>query len=567
MSEKSEDVSSKDIKPTSNGPLHVLMAMTPSEQHLLNPRVKRDFITKRALAFRINKNPKSVWANVNTVERSLVQCCEIPEEMSEDALLGPEPFVSGRTGCGHFPLLGGGALRKDKEILFLGIIAKDCRTLSSRSLALAILERTLQTHFFEVEEEEEAKQLQAEKAAKEKQSEEEGESSEEEEEAIEVEAEENEDDDEEEAQVGRKRRRSTRISKRGPKYKRTKRKVEKTEDEEKSGQFAEKQQTDYEKIGRLQQFFAGGGLKVLKRWLEDALEDEIVTKKSSNELTLQTSSTRSLILPVCKFLEQIPFDKNLVVESKINKQIRRIDKEIDNLLTAHANNEHDQDDLKGWTPESTAGDATGLMAVKEAVKSLKKTWQVNAKQKGEGFEDPFKTLIEVLRERLGPVSEFEAGTGPRPEWMVNQEDISKKPKKSRVELAAKERMMEVKIENERTDARRKELEEARRKHSEYVKKLREKMQKVNNTALEKKTSSKRIKWKDGLISKEYRDRKTLEEVFVFNNLTPANKDLNEVVQAAEHSSNNAQGAANAGTDDQAGEDVETENDAIDLTLE
>ncbi len=94
--------------------------------------------------------------------------------------------------------------------------------------------------------------------------------------------------------------------------------------------------------------------------------------------------------------------------------------------------------------------------------------------------------------------------------------------------------MEVKIENERTQARRKELEEARKEHVERLKQLREKMQ-ARTVAVEKKASGRRIKWKDGSISQKHRDRSRLEEVFVFHNMTPANKEINDIIHDDEPS--------------------------------
>jgi hypothetical protein len=369
-----------------------------------------------------------------------------------------------------------------------------------------------------------------------------------------------EDHDDSDAKPGQGRR-SERLSNSVPKYKRTKRK---RDEEESTYPVKEKRKSDYERWGRLEQFLAGGGLKVLKRWLEEGLEDEIVAKKPSNELTIQTSSTRAMILPICRFLESIPFDKSLVVESKINKQIRQIEKKIDSFLKAQAKGEHQPEDLTGWTTEPTTTETDGLQAVKEAVKNLKKAWQENAKQNGNGFADPFQDLMGVLQDRLVAVSQYEAGQGPRPEWFENLEEETRKPKKSRVQLAAKERQMEVMIDNERTAARRKELEEARKKHSEYVQKLREKMQ-ANSAAIEKKATGRRIKWKDGMISKEHRDRKTLEEVFVFNNLTPANKDLNEIVDEKQPSTTMPTNDT-LESEEQAGEDMDTD-EMIDLTLD
>jgi hypothetical protein len=532
-----------------NAPLHVLMATPPGEEHLYNARVKRDFISRRAAAYNINTNPKSVWANVKQVERALIRCCELPDEMSDDDPTLNAPFSSVRNGgCGYFPLLGGGALDKEMEVQFIGVLAKDCRTLSSRSLALAILERTLEMHLVETEEAlQELDQKKKEATIADQHQEVTGEDD------I------DEDNDDNDDEKGTKRR-SNQMSKPAPKYKRTKRRL----NEEDSAQpEKESSKSKYEKCGRLEQFFAGGGLKILNRWLEEGLEDEIVIDKSSGELTLQKSSTRALILPICRFLERIPFDKDCVLDSKINKRIRSIEKKIDFFLKGRESDEHDKEDLEGWTTEPTTNDIDGLLAVKDAVKNLKKAWQENNKQKGDGFRDPFKDLLGILRDRLGAVSEYEAGNAARPDWMVTAEDDRKTPKKSRAELAAKERLMEVKIENERTQARRKALEEARREHVERLKQLREKMQ-ARNIAVEKKASGKRIKWKDGSISKNLRDRKRLEEVYVFNTLTPANKEITHIVEGEEPSRTAFTDSRTFESEEQTEEDVDADG-TIDLS--
>jgi len=573
--EASSSSSSSSAASASKAPLHVVMAMPAGEQYKLNPRVKRDFITRRAAAYKINTNPNSVWANVKEVERALIQCCEIPEDMSEDALSGPEPFSSGRTGVGYIPLLGGGALEKDKEIRFLGIVAKDCRTLASRSLALGILERTLDMHLFEMEEAEERR------VAKRPDNDDNDEPVEDDKKVTgENDIEEDNEGTIDDTELDQKRR-STQQSKPVPKYKRTKRKL----DEDVSQDVVKEMTKSHsDKWGRLEKFLAGGGLKVLKRWLQEGLEDEIVVKKPTSDGTnkkskkppedvtiLQTSSTRALILPILQFLERIPFDKDYVVESKINKQIRNIEKRIDSLLKARTQGDHESDDLEGWIPgkttTTTKNDTDGLQAVKDAIKNLKKTWQENTKRKGEGFQDPFKDLTGTLRERLAAVRKYEAGQAPRPEWMVVAEVESKAPqkKKSRVELAAKERQMEVMIENQRTEARRKELEQARKVHAENLKRLREKMQANAAATIEKKSGGKRIKWKDGLISKDHRDRKTLEEVFVFNHKAPANKDMTEILQDEKHPSKTLT-RDTLEQEEHGGEDMDS-GDTIDLTLD
>jgi len=341
-------------------------------------------------------------------------------------------------------------------------------------------------------------------------------------------------EDGKEAEAGQKRR-SQRLSKQEPKYKRTKRKHEEventpTEDTTNAKKF------DYDKWKRLEQFLAAGGLRILGRWLQEASEEVYVVRKARKEpeLDVKPSPTRALALPLLKFLERIPFDKTLVLESKINKQIRNTDKQINEILSKKEKKQHHPDDLRGWTTDSSKSGTEGLKAMKEAINDLKKTWQDHMKQKREAIDDPFEVLRETLKERLEGVSEFQAGSGPRPEWLVTPEESKKTPKKTRAELAAKERLSEKEYRKKHNHEEL--LREAEKTHRENMALLRKKAmlrKKVMMFAnmptgdVKRDPNARRVKWKDGMRSKDYRNRKTLEEVFLFDKTTPANKEMSE----------------------------------------
>lgn len=430
-------------------------------------------------------------------------------------------------GSMNTPLLGGGALDMEHEVRFAGILARTCHDLATRSLALAILERTLETHLIE---EAEAKvrlgtdpyrnqEGESQTEANNNNNNKEGSSDE------------NEQEEKEESTQPGQKRRSHRLQRLETKYKRTKRKEDDTKNT-----FVVKDQGktfDLEKWVRLEQFFAAGGLRILNRWLLEASEDEIVvdTTKASlgNRTKVRTSSTRSLILPLLRFLERIPFDKKLVVDSKINKQIRSIEKQVDKILEARRNANENPEDCQGWTSSKSSADTNALELVREAVEQVKKSWGVNAKKEKQTFGDPFASIKDSIRERMEALVDFDRGAAPRPEWLDEEPKKVSVPKKSRSELAAKERQAEAEIRKHLAQDLQNKLREAEKRHREHLAKLREKrnMMMLANEPIDikKKSGGRRVQWKDGMKTKSSRNRKVLEEVYIFDKRTPANKEL------------------------------------------
>ncbi len=504
-----------------NGPLHVLMALPPTEQRQcqLNPRIQRDYISRRAKAYGTSINPSSTWKGVSKTEYALVHCCETHEEKMQ------EEWEDVTLGTLNAPLMGGGALDMEHEVRFAGILATSCHDLGTRALALAILERTLDTHLMELEE---AKLRHGTSTVND--GELHVEQKEETEQNNEI------DEDNYSDQPGQKRR-SQRLQKQEPKYKRTKRKDE----ERNSSADQERKNFDHGKWNRLEQFFSAGGLRILNRWLLEASEDEFVAVKNpksqqgnrnksadNGDMKVQASSTRPLILPLLRFLERIPFDKKLVVDSKINKQIRKIEKQIEGILEARAQGKRNSEDLEGWTTTPTTPKTQALDLVREAVEQVKKSWGGNAKKEKVTFGNPFASLTETLRERMEMLVDFDRGVAPRPEWLGEESKKELTPKKSRSELAAKERQAEAEIRKHLDQDLQNKLREAEKRHREHLAKLREKrnMMLANEPSdFKKHSGGRRVQWKDGMKTKSVRNRKILEEVYVFDKRTPANKEL------------------------------------------
>merc|ERR1712032_854118 len=69
-----------------------------------------------------------LWSGITSLEKCLVSCCEFPEY--DDFVEEEEKIL--------------GSLAKGQEIRFVGLLLRHCNTMSSSTLSLSILERTLQ---------------------------------------------------------------------------------------------------------------------------------------------------------------------------------------------------------------------------------------------------------------------------------------------------------------------------------------------------------------------------------------------------------------------------------------
>jgi hypothetical protein len=524
---------------TPTGPFHVLMATataatmttSPSKERILlfDPRLLHDYVAKRKKAYgtETNGNKHDIWDGVSKVERDLVCCCEKPEENEDDR----DAY---------------GALDIEKEIRFSGILARDCHTIPTRCLALAILERTLDTSLLEMEEEDDSEK-------------EDGENEEEEMEGV---ASDDERDDD--WKPGQKRRRSPRHMKDQQKRKRQRTNKEEKEDKRED-----------EEVGRLEQFLAAGGLKILNRWLIEAADEEEQPPLKSPPGSIRKPQPtgpkppagRPLILPILRFLERIPFDKKLVMDSKINKQIRKLGKQVDGILEARARGKHRREDLENWTTEPTSAETDALDHVQDAVDTVKSSWEQMAKKQNDKFTDPFESLKEKMRERLDILTQFETGAIPKPDWLETQEpdkDAKKKaatPKRPNTqELAAKERKAE---REDLKNALRAAADEHRERMAVLRETLRKRKEESAPSIRHKKAGGKKVVWKDDMRTQTNRNRKLLEEVFLFEKKLPASRrGLDENVDDFE-----AEESTSSSSDEAARGDASTlSDDAIDHSL-
>jgi hypothetical protein len=504
------------------------------------------------------------------VERDLVCCCEAasPEDAEEDVPTTTEE---------------GGALEMEQEVRFVGLLARDCHSMASKCLALAILERTLETYLNE----ELVQQQQDQDEDDDDESSEDDDGTNSEEEALqEVPSDDEEDDD---WKPGSKRR-SRRLRKKAPPNKRKRHRTNTnangttntnknnpTENEEQD-ETKKAADDDDETWERLEQFFAAGGLLILNRWLTEATKDEPVPAPLRKPLPTNTSSTsrsstkpsatRPLILPILRFLEHIPFDKKVVMDSKINKQIRKLEKQVDGILKARARDEHRAEDLENWTTEQTSAETDALDHVKEAVDAIKTSWVDKGKhvEKRHKFGDPLGAFKETMRERLGVLTQYETGSIPAPDWLDTSPEettttTTKKkgppshtPKISHTqELAANERRAE-------REGLQQRLRAVETEHRERVAKVREQLRKrkdENAPSNHRKTMAssssssdgKIVSWKDGLKTQTNRNRNQLEEVFVFVKDTPASGEEEVEEETGKGDSNSNSEASDKMEDD------------------
>jgi hypothetical protein len=469
--------------PVDEPPFHVLMSPPPpdsplNKRRIADPHLEGDYLAKRHQVFQ--SKDLTLWSGATKLERDLVQCCETPQDDDEEILP-----------------MEGGSLDREKEIRFVGLLARECHTMASRSLALAILERTLQVYVQERDQEDSSSD------------EEESASSSPQEEIEGVASDDEQDDDYRPGSTLRKRR------------------VSNTDGDNNHGQTKktkvdEDSESDDEQ-DHLDNFLGAGGLKILNRWLIEASTQITVpvskSQRSSNNArlpatTTKPSPTRPLIFPILNILEHIPFDKKLVVDSKINRQIRKLGKQVDGILDARAKGKHQKEDLENWTLSGNGTDA--LDEIKEAIDNVKSTWEESAKRQNERIPDPFESLKAKMRERLHTLTDFEAGRIDRPDWIQEQEEkkeSKKKPAANSMQImAARERRLE-------REGHENQLHAAQKEHRENLAKIRDIIRKRREEAAPaprvKHGDQKIVSWKDGFTTKDNRNRTLLEEVFMF----------------------------------------------------
>lgn len=489
-----------------NSPFHVLMlpdGQRCDSRRKLDESLVGDYLGKRHDAYNSITPKKArdmgddeIWSGASTIEKWLIWCCELPQVPNDE-------------GDATLP----GALRRDRVLEFVGYLALYCHEVTSRALAISILERTLEADLPALQ------IFEAHQAA--------------------------------EAATGRPTSNISNASsgdakeaiarppiplEGSPTTRGRKRMIEMaietpTRAPDNSNLPATLKPPP-RKPDRLLQFLAAGGLKILEQWVEDASKPVPVPKDPPNKSSggntnrsagapskaaTKESLTGALLLPLLILLRNLPFHKPIMTQCKIIKVIRNLSKEIDA--------EAETKKSKSMTHPRAGG--LPVVEVQEALNELKSSW--NAQQKlssaNEPPPDPFQAVKNALAERLREVRDCNAGTAPAPAWLVKAEEAQKRkgpPAKKKRGMSTEE-MNRIEHQQERDRLLKENLQKAEQERREVLKKLREmkdkqeaKGRRAAAVAAMAMTSRKRIRWKDGLgHTSKSRKRDELEEVFVF----------------------------------------------------
>jgi hypothetical protein len=540
----------------------------------IDPRIERDYIHKRKKAYESSSsslsanNNKSIfvtiWDGVSKVERELVECCERLQEVqeedednnvdeNEEEEIIEEDESSEVTTTMSTKVLRG-VLAVEKEVRFAALLARSCHTMGSKSLALAILERSLKAYLAE------------EKSNEINDNDDYDDDEDEDEVAVEDDKTvglKNNDDNNNDDDRNNNKKTNVKPSQQHTRYQNRIKRLKLDENgksihclasNEISGNSGVEIRDNPNSSGKLQskrrrfeRFFAAGGLKILNQWLIDASTyDTIVvtapnpstsstTKDANTELTTtkrKASTTRPIILTILHFLENIPFKKKTVMNSKINKQIQKLGKKVVAIKEAQKDGQAPKEDLDNWTTDKSITDVIALSQIQTAVDAVKKSWREKATEKAQEEQisqssdsDPFQSLRSKIRERL---IEFET------DIPVIEPAISAAKKKSHTSsnLATAKRKIVEETKSSEHDKLilQKKIKNAQSRSQKSLQELREKLRKrkvesgispVDSLQGKIGNKNKRVVWKDGLKSHLKRNRQMLEEVFVFTKELPS----------------------------------------------
>jgi hypothetical protein len=518
-----------------------------------------DFVSQRYRAFHSQQQQQheppgvgaNLWLGVSDMERLLVSCCQAGGSGSASPLAAQEQnspqhqhdFLDESAEHGQSAVKG--ALDRGRVLRFLTIVALHCHDLASRALALAILERSLQQDRAEESAEADRRALEAEIRL-----------------AIDGGRNSSVVDDEESAAKQPADEQQEPAAKR--------RKELPPEDSDGVHDVATKQTSSDGRCGRrIHRFLAAGGLRILHQWLIDAstpVEKPVAASASTStsamaasmarqrppQTVTHASATGPLLLPLLEFLSSMPFDKNLIKKSKINKQIRSLSKDVDGLAS-------DPNVGAGATHVESGG--LPVQEVKRAVDRLKESWEEQAKSGGSSkdlFANPLDPIQQALLERMRVLESFRDtessgggdGEKEKPEWLKKVEEqrlVKEKKKASRVSKAAKggsggstADMARKERANERAALMKEDLQRAQEQRRLLVIKLRELKQKnLQEEQKARHSKNKRsIRWKDGEgPASKFKKRELLEEVFIIPDRSAAaddeNADEEEVISLLE----------------------------------
>lgn len=261
---------------------------------------------------------------------------------------------------------------------------------------------------------------------------------------------------------------------------------------------------------RMANFLSAGGLKILSQWLVDSFTpiQKPVTqspkkgKDSGNkrkrqkepaevETEPETSPTGPLILPLLSILQSIPFQYDLVMDCKINKQVKKLKKNVERVIGADSSKKSAiEKKLLAMKTECSHPNSGGMPVIEvyRQIEKLIDTWikamneekkrsenapsgsNANSSKIGQQ-NNVYRSLQAKMSDRLDTLSSYEAGKAPKPSWLakLDPKASAARGKGIDAEEAARQRQMKekaaasAKAAKEKAEQEKRLLEAKRRK--------------------------------------------------------------------------------------------------------
>ena len=266
-------------------------------------------------------------------------------------------------------------------------------------------------------------------------------------------------------------------------------------------------------VSRMANFLSAGGLKILSQWLVDSFTpiqkpvSQSPSKKgkdSGNKRKRQkepaevktepeTSPTGPLILPLLSILQSIPFQYDLITECKINKQVKKLKKNVERVIGADSSKKSAiEKKLSAMKAECSHPNSGGMPVIEvyRQIETLIDTWikamneekkrpenatsgsaDNSSKQIGKQENNVYRSLQSKMSDRLESLSSYEAGKAPKPSWLAKLDPKASagKGKGIDAEEVARQRQMKekaaasAKAAKEKAEQEKRLLEAKRRK--------------------------------------------------------------------------------------------------------
>lgn len=266
-------------------------------------------------------------------------------------------------------------------------------------------------------------------------------------------------------------------------------------------------------VSRMANFLSAGGLKILSQWLVDSFTpiqkpvSQSPSKKgkdSGNKRKRQrepaevktepeTSPTGPLILPLLSILQSIPFQYDLITECKINKQVKKLKKNVERVIGADSSKKSAVEKKLSAMKSECSHPNSGGMPVIEVYRQIEKlidAWikamneekkrpenatsgsaENSSKQIGKQQNNVYRSLQSKMSDRLETLSSYEAGKAPKPSWLAKLDPKASagKGKGIDAEEVARQRQMKekaaasAKAAKEKAEQEKRLLEAKRRK--------------------------------------------------------------------------------------------------------